>query len=720
MADSTPYEVINHYLANHPSAKGIRQSWGFSAPSDVLEDDWKFMTGYDDNNQFWSDQSMNDERWDMMMNYNYDPANPAVPNSNHPTTETLTDRSQLGMWGNQDGISIISPLDNATVEFNGGTIPNVYGGTNRTSNMLDECVVVGTNKQAGTKNADGSFRGKTSFGLGLADMTEAEKKMQESMQELAEELNAKNGIHIYAGHENPYSPIGGGVSTNVMTESAKSSGPEWAIGKKLQTEQVDNSILDFDLPRWGIADYIQERTNWQKQLDSMTGDPGLFYFKVFFKFNTNFGLLGGLLKDGSGAAFNSANTALKYLLVSRKLYKQEKIMDRILALYKFISILSFISSKTPWFFQSIRGLDKANGVYINKFEEEKSIEIGCMEDAIDMRLNTMMDLYKYACYDDINCKEIIPENLRKFEMSVVVFHAPLKYYHTGIQSRKYGKIPYKSLNGGTNTAIDFANMMSYKMFTFSNCEFALDGLGNLMPNEISNEKGANLGKTSIKITYDRVYKHTMNEWYEFMFGADGFYYNENIDGNELGYDNKNKRNYNGAEGYKMDIGSNRSQKKRINAIKAAIDRITEIESSNKYNTKQGQRELIDNVEYLITDSLKSVDKNMILGNLYGDVGVSSDYWKAKMEHDRGLDHYLGNLYNMDLGPGTEYFVRKMQGWASWDNYYEQLNYGVPNPAKLASCDFMHLDPETIGQLYHDYKEVNLNNYFGANDIITMD
>ena len=105
----------------------------------------------------------------------------------------------------------------------------------------------------------------------------------------------------------------------------------------------DNQI--FELPDWGIEDYINDRTKWIKGVRSVGDEPGWFYFKVFFKFNTNYGLFGSCLKTNKRTLISS-NTALRYLnnfvgtVNGEPLYKQEQIPMRINALIRFAQGLS--------------------------------------------------------------------------------------------------------------------------------------------------------------------------------------------------------------------------------------------------------------------------------------------------------------------------------------------------------------------------------------------
>lgn len=346
-------------------------------------------------------------------------------------------------------------------------------------------------------------------------------------------------------------------------------------------DQEFNQILD--IPDWGIKDFIRERSIWQKGVESLAGEPGWFYFKIFFKFNTSYGLLGGGLEDSK-----SINTAAEYLWNCGNLnfeneprYGKSQISSRLIALLKFIGTLSYINENAPWFFNSISGLNKANSVKLTEPFKNNEIEIGVREDAVDMRLTTLFELYKYACFDNVNLKEIVPENLRKFDMSIIVFHTPLRYYQTGFQSMKNGTHEYKSLN-----AEKLGNRMSYVMYTFSNCEFDLDSINNIMPGEMTNETAFNIGKSSFKINYKRVYRHVSNEWSKLFFG-DGSY-----------FENEDESDY--------DI-----QQERLAAMNTALDNL------GYYNrTADIYKSMVDAVEKEANDIMRAVDPSMALGNLY--------------------------------------------------------------------------------------------------------
>lgn len=139
------------------------------------------------------------------------------------------------------------------------------------------------------------------------------------------------------------------------------------------------------------------------------------------------GNIGDTGEDGNcvrGEVYN--NTALNYLLLNDELERAELLKS-------FISLLSSISNDSPWYFKELSGLESAlerkmfvpsEGFKID--EAPKQISIKCLADAYDDRIGTLLDLYRVICYSYSAKKEIIPANLRKFNMAIAVFPAPLR------------------------------------------------------------------------------------------------------------------------------------------------------------------------------------------------------------------------------------------------------------------------------------------------------
>jgi hypothetical protein len=98
--------------------------------------------------------------------------------------------------------------------------------------------------------------------------------------------------------------------------------------------------------------------------------------------------------------------------------------ERAMMLKKFNISLKTISEKTPWFFQSVNGLDT---LYKHGYESERG-ERGLQEalltintlDSIDYRITALKDLYRKVAYDRKFRRWVLPVNMRKFRMSVLV------------------------------------------------------------------------------------------------------------------------------------------------------------------------------------------------------------------------------------------------------------------------------------------------------------
>lgn len=276
------------------------------------------------------------------------------------------------------------------------------------------------------------------------------------------------------------------------------------------------------LPSWGYTDYMVERLNWQKGLNNVGGEPGWFYFRIFFHFNTRYGLFGGILEDEMGKQLSNSNNARTYYNMWSGHYTSLGMEYRAKSLDYFVRQLNNISNKTPWFFKSISGLDKAQITSLTEPFKDNEIEIKCAEESIDMRLTTLFDYYKFACFDYVNLKEILPENLRKFDMSVVVYGVPIRYLDT--HSKIKGK-EYKS-----RTIDSLSNMMTMKMFTFKDCEFDIENMTSGINSEVSNETAFELGKgNSIKIKYKKVFNYHQNGFSNVILSDLGMFNNFNSD-----------------------------------------------------------------------------------------------------------------------------------------------------------------------------------------------
>lgn len=359
---------------------------------------------------------------------------------------------------------------------------------------------------------------------------------------------------------------------------------------------TDQTLLD--VPAWGYKDFINERVSFQKGLDSITTQPAWLYFKLFFKFDSSYGLLGGIMRSSDGNKFAANNTAIQYL--TRNWYKlNDNMSARRKSLVKFVRSLSYISSYAPWFFKSVKDVNNALNMNLNNLTAEKSIEIECSEEATDLRLLTLMDFYKYAAYDAINQKEILPENLRKFDLDIVVFQSPIRYLQTSTRDLKGRTTLYKNLN-----AANMTDRMSFKLFSFQGCEIDYSTLNTMLPQTFSNQAPFQSSPT-FKIKYDRVYQHNQNEFAKVLFGDSGFLWSQNE----------------ATAPETINAESDDHENKRHKMMQYAID--------NKYYynpASQTYKTLVDASESTISAAMMLIDGSAGLGNLYGEAaGIGSTF-----------------------------------------------------------------------------------------------
>jgi len=92
------------------------------------------------------------------------------------------------------------------------------------------------------------------------------------------------------------------------------------------------------------------------------------------------------------------------------------------ALTTFKGSLDYISTKTPWYFQSIKGLDTMYKAATDMNSVKKYDQILTIEtlEAVDLRISQLANLYRAAIYDKEAMLARVPENLRWFAMEVWV------------------------------------------------------------------------------------------------------------------------------------------------------------------------------------------------------------------------------------------------------------------------------------------------------------
>jgi hypothetical protein len=99
--------------------------------------------------------------------------------------------------------------------------------------------------------------------------------------------------------------------------------------------------------------------------------------------------------------------------------------ERAIMLRKFNLALKSISEQTPWYFQGISGIE---GLFKHAYPSEGRGEAGLTDavidistlDSIDFRITALKDLYRKAAYDRKYRRWVLPVNMRRFRMTIMV------------------------------------------------------------------------------------------------------------------------------------------------------------------------------------------------------------------------------------------------------------------------------------------------------------
>lgn len=148
-------------------------------------------------------------------------------------------------------------------------------------------------------------------------------------------------------------------------------------------------------------------------------NAGNFYSDMDFFYGSKQGIptrdQGNYNINGGGVAYYGAQ---EYLFQRSK--KRQEMLEA------FKKGLSFVNEKCPYYFQSVSGLDQLLKVDIKnlhkpggKPQRMGTLTIDCLE-SIDMRMFSLSELYRKAIYDYTYHRTMVPENLRKFRMWLVV------------------------------------------------------------------------------------------------------------------------------------------------------------------------------------------------------------------------------------------------------------------------------------------------------------
>jgi hypothetical protein len=272
-----------------------------------------------------------------------------------------------------------------------------------------------------------------------------------------------------------------------------------------------------------------------------TDSPDQRFFKLLFYFYNDLegdttkvdwfnggssGLLSPTWLDNVDKDFYKYNSAWAYLKAN---YEEE----RANSLKKFVNLLSQISSESPWYFQEVTGVEEALTRENWKVSEErKKISIKCLNDPIDHRIESLLSLYRSIVWSQTRKCEVLPANLRKFDMGMFIFSGLTNgVTHTKVVNpNKWNDIKLEDFikRGGSLAEFEWnyigneenwqedRHTAPYKYLEFHNCEISMDSIKSGY-SQLNNGTGFEQEFT-IDIYFDECYENEYNPYIMNMFG----------------------------------------------------------------------------------------------------------------------------------------------------------------------------------------------------------
>jgi len=365
-----------------------------------------------------------------------------------------------------------------------------------------------------------------------------------------------------------------------------------------------NYIKNEDLSKF------KTRTNSKDTLAQFE-DPTYLGFKLFFR-GINDSNHGGLL----GAASNS-NSARYYL-------NQIGDTTRFKMLDTFVNLLQKINKEYPWYFQSITGLDECwkRRAEIEKPEIKGQITIACIE-SLDLRMSALVDLYRKATYDWVHKREVLTDNLRHFEMGVMVYDN--RTFMQSLAGDKIDGVEPKPNSNSEEVNKTFFGESEFEysqfMFDFSFVEINMGSGGDLFSS--INNGGNEAAQQSLIFDYELVEESNLFKILSMLYKSDDkkFWYVKdyvnniitNLSGGGLGEFNKSLLGGGGIQTSSNVDGASDAFNLKDEIAKAKAKAADELKNATEGFIEDLKKDALASVTNAVTAGLSS----LFLGNVYG-------------------------------------------------------------------------------------------------------
>lgn len=251
-----------------------------------------------------------------------------------------------------------------------------------------------------------------------------------------------------------------------------------------------------------LGKYKEYLTGEERALSAKYADPLTLNFKLLIDFDSSFGLFA--TKNSKGEL--PVNSALGFL-------KRIGQNERYEMLKNWIAIFQIFVKEYDFLILEAIGLDTIqNAKAFEQFiEEEDSIEIKIRETS-DMLIHGLLTTYRHIWFDNIRGVEILPINLRRFDLNILVFSSGyynmLYYDNNGIKSDEstptnIEKLLYPTLRKLNDTTFNNKSSESYNhvLFQLQGCSINNEESGKSFIETVSNEPGGDFVKNNMVFNF---------------------------------------------------------------------------------------------------------------------------------------------------------------------------------------------------------------------------
>jgi len=188
--------------------------------------------------------------------------------------------------------------------------------------------------------------------------------------------------------------------------------------------------------------------------------------------------------------------------------------DRLNDLQNFITTLNTINRELPWFWQSIKGVERLQqynpeNAFIGG--DDAKLEIETLE-SLNLTISGLMHLYRRAIFDEKKWVYIMPPNLRKFRMWIYVTEIRSIAINTDVKMNGFNKDDLKSFPDNFKPSVTTTNKNAdisgtagrpYFLLGIKSCEFDIKS-GTTIFADLN--KNPTMATESLNIIYDALEK----------------------------------------------------------------------------------------------------------------------------------------------------------------------------------------------------------------------